>query len=148
MGQGDTTAMPTTVAGPPPPENTQKKSGRGPSWLLALGLVVAMLVAGGIGGVIGAGVAGDDGSGAGGEGITREVNPAQPVAEAPDGTAEAVAGDVLPSVVSIQVTGQGPLGRGAAGGGSGIVISEEGHILTNAHVVGMAAEQGQSAIQV
>jgi putative serine protease PepD len=50
---------------------------------------------------------------------------------------EQVAATVLPSVVSIQV--QGPTGSGE---GTGVVLSSDGLILTNNHVVAGAAEGG------
>ncbi|MGN0101295.1 MAG: S1C family serine protease [Dietzia sp.] len=106
-----------------------KGSGRG---LLAAGLVAAMLVSGGLGGWIGATVAG--GSGAG---LSSPVNTAQPVSQAPDGTAEAVADKVLPSVVSIDVRAQA--GRGE---GSGVVLTADGLIITNNHVIAMARTGG------
>ena len=60
---------------------------------------------------------------------------AQPVAT--DGSVEAVARKVMPSVVRIDVAS--PTG---AGSGSGIVLTEDGQILTNAHVVESAAQGG------
>lgn len=54
--------------------------------------------------------------------------------EAPDGSVEKVAAAVLPSVVSIQVATQ----NGVASG-SGSIISSDGYVLTNHHVVGSAA---------
>jgi putative serine protease PepD len=54
-----------------------------------------------------------------------------------DGSVEAVAAKVLPSVVKIDVTGaQG------SGSGSGIILSEDGQILTNEHVVALADGEG------
>ncbi|WP_017546853.1 S1C family serine protease [Nocardiopsis prasina] len=50
---------------------------------------------------------------------------------ATEGAVGDVADEVLPSVVSIQTS---------AGGGSGVVISSDGQILTNAHVVEAAGE--------
>ena len=47
-----------------------------------------------------------------------------------DGTVEKVANAVLPSVVKVNVTGSS-----GAGSGSGIVLSKDGDILTNNHVV-------------
>ena len=56
---------------------------------------------------------------------------------AADGSVEAVANAVLPSVVTIQVAGQ--QGQGS---GSGIILSADGTILTNNHVVEVAAGGG------
>ncbi len=60
---------------------------------------------------------------------------------APDGSVEQVAEQVLPSVVKISVSG--PQGSGA---GSGIVLSEDGEILSNEHVVAPAAEGGDLSV--
>jgi len=48
----------------------------------------------------------------------------------------AVASSAMPSVVTIQVAG-------AAGGGSGsgVIVSEAGHVMTNAHVVSIGSEE-------
>jgi len=67
--------------------------------------------------------------------------PAQPAAAPPAGSVEQVAAKVLPSVVKLQIkTGKG------MGEGSGIVLSPDGLILTNNHVVAaakdLAADQG------
>ncbi|GAB3019034.1 peptidase S1 [Nocardioides flavus (ex Wang et al. 2016)] len=62
----------------------------------------------------------------------------QTQAPAADGSVESVAQKVLPSVVKIDVTGQ----RGSASG-SGIVLTADGTILTNNHVV-EGAEAGGS----
>ncbi|HEX6420879.1 MAG TPA: trypsin-like peptidase domain-containing protein [Acidimicrobiales bacterium] len=58
-------------------------------------------------------------------------------ATAPDEPLSQVAAAVLPSVVSIGIDA-----GGATGGGSGIVLSEDGQILTNNHVVAPVAERG------
>src|SRR5262245_18817403 len=57
---------------------------------------------------------------------------------AADGSVSQVAAAVLPSVVSIEVSGQS-----GAGEGSGVIISSDGQILTNNHVVALAANGGQ-----
>lgn len=63
--------------------------------------------------------------------------------ELPEGTVARVADAVLPSVVSIQVT----LGSDA-GTGSGVVIDGAGYIVTNNHVVSMAAINPDAKVQV
>jgi putative serine protease PepD len=57
--------------------------------------------------------------------------------KAPAGTVSAVAEKVLPSVVQINVKGQTE-----SGSGTGIIISSDGQILTNNHVVEVAADNG------
>jgi putative serine protease PepD len=64
--------------------------------------------------------------------------PAKQTANAPAGSVEQVAQKVLPSVVQLQVRGQR-----SAGEGSGVVLSSDGLILTNNHVVDVAAGGGQ-----
>ncbi len=57
-----------------------------------------------------------------------------------DGTVEKVANTVLPAVVKVNVSG-----AAGAGSGSGIVLSEDGEVLTNNHVV---AGAGNGSISV
>ncbi|WP_194306712.1 trypsin-like peptidase domain-containing protein, partial [Dietzia sp. SLG310A2-38A2] len=102
------------------------------------GLVAAMLVSGGLGGWIGATVAG----GGDGSRLASPITSAQPEGQAPDGTVESVADKVLPSVVSIDVRGQA--GRGE---GSGVVLAQDGLIITNNHVIAMAATGGQIEVR-
>ena len=61
---------------------------------------------------------------------------------APDGSVEQVAAAVLPSVVSITVATPNGIAEG-----SGSIISSDGYILTNHHVIGAAATE-RSEIQV
>ncbi|KGM09184.1 S1C family serine protease, partial [Cellulomonas carbonis] len=52
-----------------------------------------------------------------------------------------IAAEVLPSVVSIEVAG-----AEGSGTGSGFVLREDGHILTNNHVVSAAADSGRIVV--
>src|SRR5699024_11777809 len=61
--------------------------------------------------------------------------------EAEAGTTEAVAAKVLPAVVSIQV-----VSSTAASEGSGSIISPDGYVLTNHHVVAGAEEGGMMQV--
>ncbi|MGP3968000.1 trypsin-like peptidase domain-containing protein [Streptomyces sp. 6N223] len=56
---------------------------------------------------------------------------------APEGSIAGIAEDVLPGVVTLHVSG-----AEAAGTGTGFVLDDEGHILTNAHVVEPAGDGG------
>jgi putative serine protease PepD len=115
----------------------------------ATGLLVAALVLGGAGGVAGAAgydaLDGDAGSPASetraplttARSASDEASAEESDTPAPDGSPEAVAASVLPSVVKINVAGA----QGGSGSGSGVILSEDGEILTNNHVV-EAAEQG------
>ena len=62
-------------------------------------------------------------------------------APAPAGSVQEVAQKVLPSVAKIDVRGSG-----GSGSGSGIVLSADGQILTNNHVVELAEEGGSITV--
>ncbi|WP_262348202.1 trypsin-like peptidase domain-containing protein [Cellulosimicrobium cellulans] len=136
--------LPPGVLPPPMPDlgvparsRRRGRSRRLPLGVVA-GLVVAAFGAGLLGGVVGARFDRDDahladaglpaavGSGAGDR--------------APDSVA-GIAAAVLPSVVSIEVSS-------ASGGstGSGLVLRQDGYILTNHHVVASAAGAGSSIV--
>ncbi len=68
-----------------------------------------------------------------------------PDRQAADGSVEDVAATVLPSVVALEVQG-----GGSGGSGSGVVLSEDGLILTNDHVVslGGTVDPGSADITV
>ncbi|WP_344786162.1 S1C family serine protease [Gordonia caeni] len=112
---------------PPTPE---KPRSRGPLWV-ALVTVLA-LAAGVLGGIVGVAITRDGGnsgstgtvvSGPAGSRVTTQP-PAEP------GSVQDVADRVLPTVVAIAVAS-----GNQQGSGSGVVLSEDGTILTNAHVV-------------
>jgi putative serine protease PepD len=113
----------------PAPAAEPRRGGR-----TAAAVVAAALVAGSVGGAVGATVA------------TRDAAPvAAPAAQAAPmvpgavnaSGVEAVSAAVLPSVVSIAFTSEA-----GAGTGSGIVLTQDGVILTNNHVVEGAADGG------
>jgi len=119
----------------PVPQQAPRKPGRG---RVVAGVAAAVLavgaLSGGIGGYIGYQAAVDA------RPVTNALNAPKPVQQssnAPAGSIESVAEKVLPSVVKLQLSG---------GEGSGIVISSDGSILTNNHVVEGAAAGGQIQI--
>jgi putative serine protease PepD len=132
-GPGDTPAgppgSPPTSPGPAGPTPGPPRRRR-PVALVA-GALAAVLVAGGVGGAVGYEAAS---AGAGTSVLSSAPSSGAPAAAAPAGSVEQVAQTVLPSVVQLE---------GPSGEGSGVVISADGLILTNAHVL----EAGQAAPQ-
>jgi len=132
---------PSPAAGEPvdtvgPVDPAGRRGSSGPRRVLSVvwiaPLVVLALVAGAVGGVVAERVAGHHLADAG-----------LPVAVSPGGAArpaDSVAGlaaRVLPSVVSIEV--DGPQGTST---GSGLVLRQDGYLLTNNHVIAAGADSG------
>jgi putative serine protease PepD len=130
----------TSLLPPPAPVATPTRRPRRAGF--AAGVVAASLVVGGAAGVGGA-AAWDtwnpDSASTAAAPAGRTTSPvvSTPAGGTADGSVEQVAQQVLPSVVKIDVSsGQ------EAGSGSGIILSSDGQILTNNHVVEVAGQSG------
>ncbi|MFJ5058358.1 trypsin-like peptidase domain-containing protein [Streptomyces nigra] len=103
---------------------------------LLVGALVIALVSGGVGGVLGTYLERNGG--------LDTVELPQAGVESPDRAADSVAGiaaRALPSVVTLHVSGGSEQGTG-----TGFVLDERGHILTNNHVVEPAGEDGEISV--
>ncbi|MFD4673067.1 trypsin-like peptidase domain-containing protein [Lentzea sp. NPDC058450] len=116
----------------PPAPARPKGRGKVVAGVAALVLLVGGL-SGGIGGYLGYTFANDSSS----VSSLDSPRPASQTSNAPAGSVEDVANKLLPSVVQIRVTT-----RSGAGEGSGFIISSNGQIVTNNHVIEGAATGG------
>ncbi|MFJ6797436.1 S1C family serine protease [Streptomyces sp. NPDC091268] len=103
---------------------------------LVAAVLVAALLAGGVGGAVGYWAADRSGNGSGSTTISAST-PKDIKREA--GSIAGLAANALPSVVTIEASA----GDGEGGTGTGFVYDQQGHILTNNHVVASAANGGK-----
>ncbi|MFC8346573.1 trypsin-like peptidase domain-containing protein [Streptomyces sp. NPDC057280] len=98
--------------------------------------VLLALVSGGVGGAVGAYLERNGGMGD----VELPQAAAEPAGRAPDSVA-GIAARALPSVVTLHVTGSEESGTG-----TGFVLDDRGHILTNNHVVEPAGGDGEISV--
>ena len=120
---------------PPPSAPSKTSRGRG----LTAAVLVGALVLGGAAGVGGSALfhAFNDDSSTGTTNTSSSPFQATKTTVVQDGTVEKVSQAVLPSVVKVNVSSSS-----GAGSGSGIILSKDGKILTNNHVVTGAGDNG------
>jgi len=105
---------------------------------LAAGALAIAVVSAGIGGAAATAVElGTHSASSNGHGIIPGAAPSVPAANMPPGSVEQVAAKVVPSVVMLETD----LGRQSEEG-SGVILSADGLILTNNHVIAAAAKPG------
>nr|WP_037676541.1 trypsin-like peptidase domain-containing protein [Streptomyces griseus] len=125
-------ALQQTGAAVPRQEQRRRRGRR----ILVGGAVVLALVAGGLGGVVGAYLERNGGVGS----VELPQAAAEPAGRAPDSVA-GIAARALPSVVTLHVRGSEEQGTG-----TGFVLDTRGHILTNNHVVEPAGDNGEITV--
>jgi putative serine protease PepD len=141
----DTTPIPPAAPQPSPYQTPQtQQAPRSRRGAFAASVIAASLIVGAGAGVGGA-AAWQEWNPDGADTSSSSPNASAVVdrgnAPAADGSVEQVAKEVLPSVVKINVAG-----AEGAGSGSGIIISSDGEILTNNHVVEVAGDNGSISV--
>jgi putative serine protease PepD len=127
-------------AGSPPPPQLRVPRKRSRAGALAVGALAIAVVSAGIGGAAASVIEHNGQLAATADGVlSGGAAPSVPAGNAPVGNVEQVAAKVVPSVVMLETD----LGRQSEEG-SGIVLSSDGLILTNNHVVATAANPGHA----
>lgn len=152
---GQAQASQTTSSGSVPPGSvppafaasaSQAPAGQ-PKRSRAVGLVAALAVGALVGGVSGAGVYALATNGGQSVQTTANtaVNPANITVNDRDNATiiTKVAAQATPSVVTVSVTG-----TSSAGTGSGVILSKDGYVLTNTHVVTLDGEVANAKVKV
>ncbi len=123
--------IPGMLPGMPAAPEPRKRSRAG---LLTIGAVAIAVVSAGIGGAAATAIELGNHATSNGGGRIAGAAPSVPAANMPPGSVEQVASKVVPSVVMLETD----IGRQSEEG-SGIILSTDGLILTNNHVVAAAA---------
>ncbi|MBD8024313.1 S1C family serine protease [Microbacterium gallinarum] len=138
FGQTATGTQPTVPLGKPASTGPKKPTGAG----RIVGLIAAAAIVGGAAGLGGAyagvNLFAPDGTVPAAGPATVTVNDSDAVNQT-----TAIAAKVVPSVVTIQATSSG-----GGGTGSGVVLTEDGYVVTNTHVVTLDGATGDAAIRV
>ncbi len=130
---------------PPAPHPAPASEPAAPAGSRSLGPMIAMLAVGAlIGGAAGGGIAAwalTDSSGS----ASSATSPASITVNDPEDatTVTGVVARAMPSVVTIDVQG-----GGAAGSGSGVILSEDGYVLTNSHVATLDGAAADPTLRV
>ncbi|MFJ7207770.1 S1C family serine protease [Streptomyces sp. NPDC098789] len=122
---------------PPLGDGAPQHKAKGRGGLIAA-VIAAALLAGGVGGGIGYKLADGSLDGSGSTTVSSSGEAPKDLKREP-GSIAGLAAKALPSVVTIEAQG----GDGEGGTGTGFVYDQEGHILTNNHVVASAANGGK-----
>jgi S1-C subfamily serine protease len=130
---------PLPPSGPPPAATPpERPAPRRPRWRTVLVLLMVALLAGATGGLVTRTI---DPAAAGTTTVVQVASSSQLASRSLD--VAAIVAKVEPAVVSVTATGgQGPLGSSTAAG-SGVIVTADGEVVTNAHVV-----EGASTITV
>ncbi|MET9851354.1 trypsin-like peptidase domain-containing protein [Streptomyces sp. NPDC006450] len=129
QGGGGWGVLPATDGAPQP-----KRRGKGG---MIAGVLAAALLAGGVGGGVGYWAADRSADGSGSTTVSAGNTPKE--LKRDPGSVAGLAAGALPSVVTIEASA----GDGDGGTGTGFVYDQQGHILTNNHVVASAANGGK-----